>query len=86
MHIITAMSADQALDAQYEGHLSNLALEGLPAMQSGSAQPSHAPLLVQNCMPRLKAVPAWDVGPPWILISRGAFSPSWSLKALLVGG
>ena len=40
-----------------------------------------APLLVQYWMPRLKAVEACDVGPPWILISSGGFSPGGSWKS-----
>lgn len=40
-----------------------------------------APLLVQYWMPRLKAVEAWAVGPPWILISSGGFSPGGSWKS-----
>ncbi len=40
-----------------------------------------SPLLVQYWMPRLKAVDACDVGPPWILISSGGFSPGGSLKS-----
>lgn len=49
--------------------------------QCTRARSGSHPWLVQYCSPRLKAVEAWEVGPPWILTNSGGGAPGGATKS-----